>query len=62
MFARMRINTSRAKQFYSAKKSGKSNQIKSAELIHSSRLKLVFDSTHVKCDVYAGPYYISIAQ
>jgi len=33
------------------KKMQRLNQIKSAKLIHSSRLKLVFDSAHVKCDV-----------
>ena len=34
----------RVQQFYWVK-------IKSADFIYSSRLKLVFDSAHVKCDV-----------
>ena len=39
----------RIQQFYLAKKMRR--LIKSAERIHSSRLKLVFDLAHVKCDV-----------
>ena len=44
MFALVKLLIARDQQFYSAK-------IKSAELIYSSRLKLVFVPAHVKCDV-----------
>ena len=42
-------HVARAQQFYSAKQCDV--YIKSAERVNSSRLKLVFDSVHVKCDV-----------
>ena len=42
-------HVTRAQQLYSAKQCDV--YIKSAERIHSSLLKLVFDSAHVKCDV-----------